>query len=108
MLVPISATGSIFNPNEENMTMTTEFVTRVIDGDTFETNSQEPNVRLADVNTPEQHESGFLTAKRALEALILNKSVQISTDAIGHFGRRIANVWVNGAHVNAAMKRYSN
>ena len=86
--------------------MTSEWVTRVIDGDTFETNSGSPAVRLAGVDTPESGKPGFLSAKHALKALVLNKWVDISLQAYDVYGRRIAIVWVNGTNVNEQMKRY--
>lgn len=87
--------------------MSTEYVSNVVDGDTFDTTANEPRVRLDGVDTPERGEPGFENAKRALEGLILNKRVQIQTNSRGYYGRRIADVWVNGIHVNQEMKRYS-
>ena len=89
------------------MSSTYEFVTRVIDGDTFETRNNASSVRLKDVDTPERWEPGFETAKSALENLILRRSVRIVTHARDAYRRRIADVWVNGTHVNEVMKRYS-
>lgn len=87
--------------------MTTEYVSHVFDGDTFDTTTALPAVRLDGVDTPERGEPGFESAKRALEALILNKWVGIQTNGNGYYGRRIADVWVGQMHVNQAMKRYS-
>lgn len=87
--------------------MTNEYVFTVFDGDTFDTTASEPAVRLDGVDTPERGEPGFETAKSALEALILSKWVDIRTNGSGHYGRRIADVWVGQIHVNSAMKRYS-
>jgi endonuclease YncB( thermonuclease family) len=47
-----------------------ERVTRVIDGDTFETASRKHPVRLEGVDTPERGEPGHQAAKQELERLI--------------------------------------
>ena len=87
--------------------MTTEYVSTVFDGDTFDTTTSQPAVRLAGIDTPERGEPGFESAKSALEALVLNKWVNVHTNGNGYYGRRIADVWVGQIHVNQAMKRYS-
>ncbi|WP_419939196.1 thermonuclease family protein [Candidatus Palauibacter sp.] len=86
---------------------TKEYVTNVLDGDTFETSSSLPDVRLEGVDTPEQGEPGYLEAKAALKRLILDRFVDIETKARDIYGRRVAQVWVDGRSVNQAMKRYS-
>lgn len=48
-----------------------EYVTNVIDGDTFDTKNR--LARLADVNAPELDEMGGLEAKRHLERIIGDK-----------------------------------
>ena len=57
-----------------------EVVTKVIDGDTFETNIRKKPVRLANVDTPEKRQPGYQQAKKALEEEILgrHKEVDIS------------------------------
>ena len=86
---------------------TNEYVTNVIDGDTFETRSSLSNVRLEGVDTPEQGEPGYLEAKAALKKLILGRWVDIETKSRDVYGRRVAQVWVDRRSVNQAMKRYS-
>ena len=43
-----------------------EKVTKVIDGDTFETASRKNPVRLANVNAPEKGEPGYEEAKKKI------------------------------------------
>lgn len=88
-------------------TPTTEYVVRVLDGDTFETDSSFFSVRLEGVDTPEQGEPKHREAKAALTRLILHKSVRIETKAHGRYHRRIAQVWVNGSSVNHAMAPFN-
>jgi endonuclease YncB( thermonuclease family) len=83
-----------------------ERVTRVIDGDTFETASRQHPVRLAGVDTPENGQPGHAAAKDALSRLIGGKTVEIDTKARDAYGRSVANVKVGGRSVNRAMKQH--
>ena len=81
-----------------------ERVTRVIDGDTFRTAVRRNSVRLADVYAPEKRQPGAATATNALKRLIQGKIVSIET--VGRSYRRaVAEVWVDGLWVNAAMRK---
>jgi len=64
-----------------------ERVTKIIDGDTFETASRKNPVRLANVDAPELGASGGRTAKRAFENLIGGETVSIDTVARDRYGR---------------------
>ncbi len=81
-----------------------EKVTRVIDGDTFETGSRKNAVRLANVNAPEKGQRGAAAATQALKQLIQGKDVTMKTVARS-YGRSVANVKADGKSVNAAMRR---
>lgn len=81
-----------------------EKVTRVIDGDTFETRQRKYSVRLARVNAPEKGLRGAVQAKKQLEKLILNQDVTIQTVARDKYRRSVANVKVGRNSVNKAMK----
>lgn len=83
-----------------------ETVTRIIDGDTFETESRKNPVRLANVDTPEGGTLGAAEARAALARLILGKEVTIDTKARDSYGRAVANVKVGAKSVNKAMRRY--
>jgi endonuclease YncB( thermonuclease family) len=82
-----------------------EIVTRVIDGDTFETGSRKKPVRLANVNAPEKGTQGGAAATRALRNLVKGETVLIQTVARDKFGRSVANVKAGSRSVNAAMRR---
>lgn len=81
-----------------------EKVTKVIDGDTFETASRKNPVRLANVDAPEKGQPGAAKATQALRNLIQGKEVLIDTVARDQFGRCMANVKVGGKSVNKAMQ----
>ena len=82
-----------------------ETVTRVIDGDTFETASRKRPVRLANVNAPEKYQKGGQAAKTKLKKLIQGQKVTVNTVARDVYGRAVANVSANRKSVNAAMRK---
>ena len=57
-----------------------EKITRVIDGDSFETRSRKKPVRLANVDAPEKGQSGYQRAKQGLASLITGKTATIDTN----------------------------
>ena len=81
-----------------------EKVTRVIDGDTFETASRKNPVRLANVDAPERGQPGAGKATQALRKLIQDEEVTIDTVARDRYGRSVAKVKARGKSVNKAMK----
>jgi len=83
-----------------------EKVTKVIDGDTFETNRRKHSVRLANVDTPEKRQPGYQDAKKELSDLILNKEVTIDTVARDKYGRSVAKVKVGVQSVNKKMEKH--
>lgn len=58
-----------------------ETVTKVIDGDTFTTDSRKRPVRLANVHAPEKGSHGAGPARQALRELIQGQTVLIDTVA---------------------------
>ena len=81
-----------------------EQVTRVLDGDTFETASRKNPVRLANVDAPEKGQPGAAKATTALHKLIQGKEVTIDTVARDKYGRSVAKVKADGKSVNRAMQ----
>ena len=81
-----------------------EKVTKVIDGDTFETASRKNPVRLANVDAPEKGQPGAGKATEGLRNLIQGEEVIIDTVARDQYGRSVANVKVGGKSVNKAMQ----
>lgn len=74
----------------------TTFVSRVIDGDTFDTTS-EGRIRMADIDAPEYGESGYYDAKQCLEDLVDSKTVYLDIDDIYEtdpYGRLVCVVYV--------------
>ena len=87
---------------------TIEYVTRVIDGDTFTAAGQSPNVRLKGVHAPERGQIGAQEATDELTRLIRHRQVTIQTEAHDVYGRRVAEVWRQSdrLHVNGAMRAH--
>ncbi len=83
-----------------------EVVTKVIDGDTFETNIRKKPVRLANVDTPEKRQPGYQQAKKALEDEILGQTVSVDTVARDVYGRAVAKVKKGRKSINKKMKEY--
>ena len=81
-----------------------EMVVGVIDGDSFETDSSEHPVRLADVEAPERGEMGYGAAKLKLARLIRGKQVEIQPVTRDKYGRTVARVRVGGVSVNSEMQ----
>lgn len=84
-----------------------EIVTKVIDGDTFETNLRKHPVRIADVDTPEKRQQGYQVAKKALSDLILGKEVTVDTVARDVYNRAVAKVKIGRISVNKKMKEFN-
>lgn len=86
---------------------TVEFVTEVIDGDTFKGNRDNPLVRLADFDAPELGTQQGNYAKNYLENLIYGRKVSIKTIATDVYGRHVANVRleIENRSVNEEMKK---
>ena len=81
-----------------------EKVTRVIDGDTFETSRRKNPVRLADVHAPEKGQRGAPQARKNLSDMILGQQVTVDTVARDKYRRSVAKVKLGRQSVNKAMK----
>ena len=81
-----------------------ERVTKVIDGDTFETASRKRPVRLADVDAPERGKPGAAATTRTLRDLIEGEEVTIDTVARDKYRRAVANVYKGRQSVNRKMR----
>ncbi len=79
--------------------------TKVVDGDTIYL-SNGKKVRFVGVNTPERGVNGYLTSKRFVEKLCLNKEVGINIDDRKYrdkYGRTLAVVIVDGKNLNEML-----
>ncbi|MFC1928162.1 thermonuclease family protein [Chloroflexota bacterium] len=83
-----------------------ETVTKVIDGDTIKTSVRKRPVRLQGVDTPEKGEKGYSEAKKALEKLLKDEKVIVTSVATDTFGRTVAKVKKGNALVSNIMKKH--
>lgn len=84
----------------------TAHVTRIIDGDTIETNrTNETSIRLLGINTPEKGEFLYQQAKDFLSKQVLNKTVvlEFTKDKTDKYGRTLAYVFLDGENINVKM-----
>ena len=84
------------NNNEDKETKNAVYVTKVIDGDTFEM-SDNATIRLLCVDAPEKGKSGYEEAKDFLADMILDKEVKLENDISDkdEYGRLLRYVYVN-------------
>jgi endonuclease YncB( thermonuclease family) len=79
-----------------------ELVTEVIDGDSFKISNKQ-TIRLASLNAPAKELCYGKEATQALTGKILNKRVVLNDLRTDRYGRIIAQVYVNGMHLNNFM-----
>ncbi len=84
----------------------TAFVTRVVDGDTFEIEGGD-GVRLLGINTPERGQSLYRNATIFLKNMIEGKNITMEKDGTGKdkYGRRLRHVFIEGIFVNEEIIR---
>lgn len=75
------------------LSQTAYTVTRVIDGDTFETKEKQI-IRIKDINAPEKGLCGYDTSKAYLTHLILGKNVYIKVSWLDRYRRQIGSVYL--------------
>jgi micrococcal nuclease len=84
----------------------TTHVIRVIDGDTFETDSGD-KVRMIGINAPEISDIFGLEAKKYLSGLILNKKVELKSDNYSRnkdrYQRLLRYVFIDNVDINKKM-----
>ena len=76
------------------------YVSKVIDGDTFEM-SDDTTIRLLCVDAPERGENGYSEAKDFLSNMILDKEVRLEKDISDkdEYGRLLRYVYVNLSNI---------
>lgn len=79
----------------------TGYVTRVIDGDTFETRIE--TIRFADINAPEANTASGRAATAYLKSLIEYRDVILEAQGTGRFGRTLAKVWRSSDRLNISQ-----
>jgi endonuclease YncB( thermonuclease family) len=76
----------------------TAFVTRVVDGDTLETDLGK--IRLLGINTPEKSMPYYTESKEYVKDLLENNTVTIEITGTDRYGRILAHVFLGKLHIN--------
>ena len=74
-------------------------VTRIIDGDTIQTETS-LTIRLKGINTPEKQMPFYQEATDYLTTLTQNKSIKIETYGTDKYGRTLAHIFLNDKNIN--------
>ncbi len=84
-----------------NSSLPDNYVTEVIDGDTFQINNGE-TIRLLCVDTPEKNQEGYEEAREFLESMILGREVILNSSVTDKdiYNRSLRYVYVNDSFVN--------
>ena len=90
LLITLVIANFIYLSNSLGAEREEVLVTRVIDGDTFE--SEDAVYRLVNINTPEKGEKGYLEAKSFLK-ILENKTVEIELIGLDKYSRTLVKVY---------------
>lgn len=77
------------------------YVTRVIDGDTFESKGQ--RFRLSEIDAPEHDQTFGEESKNYLSSLILHKNIKVDVVGTDKYGRKIVLIYLNNENINLIM-----
>jgi micrococcal nuclease len=82
-------------------------VIAVLDGDTVMVmrDNRKITLRLAGIDAPEKQQAYGITSRDALAALVLRKSVRVTTQAVDEYGRGIALLQAGRINVNEELVR---
>lgn len=103
VIIFASGTHWTVRSNKKTFQIPSYQVSRVIDGDTFET-AEKQYIRLLSVDAPEPDRCGGEEAKKELEKLVENKPVYLKV-VFTENGRLIADVYTNDGSVSEALIR---
>jgi endonuclease YncB( thermonuclease family) len=93
------------SPPEDTLVKAT--VSRVRDADTIDVREMEAGIRLIGIDAPERGEPCYDEGKRALEGLVLGKSVYLEKDVTDKdvYGRLLRYVYMDSIFVNEELAR---
>lgn len=85
-------------------------IENVVDGDTVDAFIDlgfkvciKQRLRLAGLDTPERGQPGYLEAKAFVIDKVLDKVVVIKTEKVSKWGYFLADVFIDGSHLNKAL-----
>ena len=83
-----------------------DYVYRVVDGNTLETQKHPLSLKLADVNAPEPDSPAERAAKAYLASLLEGATVLVEPVSTDESGRPIAKVWYGSLNVSDRVNGY--
>ena len=83
-----------------------DYVVRVLDGDTLQTQNNPISLKLADVNAPELDTPEGKDVKDFLASLLEGKTVSVEQVSKEESGRPVAKIWYAGLDVNDHVNGY--
>ena len=83
-----------------------DYVVRVLDGGTLQTQKNPISLKLADVNAPELDTPEGKDVKDFLASLLERRTVSVEQVSTEESGRPVANVWYAGLNVNYHVNGY--
>ena len=57
-------------------------------------------IRLSGIDAPEKNQAFGQRSKESLSDLVFAKTVDVETDKVDRYGRRVGKIWVNGIDAN--------
>lgn len=78
-------------------------VVGVTDGDTvtlLDDAKRQHKIRLSGIDAPEKSQAFGQRSKESLSDLVFAKTVDVETDKVDRYGRRVGKIWVNGIDAN--------
>jgi micrococcal nuclease len=103
ILVLILVSGALYHNLTEIKIPTETFqITKVIDGDTLET-STDQRLRLKGINTPEKSQLLADEATTLLQILAANQTITIENHGTDKYGRILAHAFTETQHINEAI-----
>lgn len=78
-------------------------VVGVADGDTvtvLDGTKRQHKIRLSGIDAPEKKQAFGQRSKESLSDLVFAKTVEVETDKVDRYGRRVGKIWVNGMDAN--------
>ena len=83
-----------------------DYVYRVVDGNTLQTHHHPIALKLADVNPPELDTPKGQAVKAFLEDFVERRDVLVEQVSKDEFGKPVAKVWLGGLNVNDDLNGY--
>ena len=82
-------------------------VVKITDGDTLTLLliKTQYKIRLAQIDTPEKRQPYGNKAKQALSDMVFGKHIKAKIETVDRYGRYVADIYIDGKHVNAELIR---